>query len=188
MYKKQFREIAKLIEECTKTPFTGTGKPEVLKHNLAGYWSRKINQEHRLVCRVTGDFILIVLSKPLMLLMKQPQNVVDLATPYIDWVAFSLIPVIVYQGYKQFADGLGKTKYSMYAIFLTNVVHLFFNYVLIYGVWGFRNTPINLQLGAQFTPQLRQITTIGNTYYSNAIRYSLGVSVDIPILHFWHKK
>jgi MATE family multidrug resistance protein len=63
--------------------------------------------------------------------------VADMASPYIDWVAFSLIPVIMYQGYKQFADGLSETKYSMYAIFMANVVHIFFNYVLIYGVWIF---------------------------------------------------
>jgi MATE family multidrug resistance protein len=45
--------------------------------------------------------------------------------------------MIVFQGYKQFADGLSETKYAMYAIYLANVVHIFFNYVLIYGVWGF---------------------------------------------------
>jgi MATE family multidrug resistance protein len=92
-----------------------------------------------LLCTVLGIavFILIVLSKPIMNLMNQPEAVVKLATPYIDWVAFSLIPVIVFQGYKQFADGLSQTKYSMYAIYLANVVHVFFNYVLIYGVWGF---------------------------------------------------
>jgi multidrug resistance protein, MATE family len=92
-----------------------------------------------LLCTIIGVvlFILIVLAKPIMLLMNQPKEVVDLAYPYIDWVAFSLIPVIVYQGYKQFADGLSKTKYSMYAIFMANVVHIFFNYVLIYGVWIF---------------------------------------------------
>ncbi len=92
-----------------------------------------------LLCTVIGlaIFILIVLSKPIMSLMNQPQAVVDLAAPYIDWVAFSLIPVIIFQGYKQFADGLSQTKYSMYAIYLANIVHIFFNYVLIYGVWGF---------------------------------------------------
>ena len=92
-----------------------------------------------ILCTILGIavFALIVLSKPLMLLMNQPAAVVDMATPYIDWVAFSLIPVIMYQGYKQFADGLSLTKYSMYAIILTNVVHVFFNYVLIYGIWGF---------------------------------------------------
>jgi MATE family multidrug resistance protein len=92
-----------------------------------------------LLCTVLGVslFILTVLSKQIMYLMHQPKEVADLAAPYIDWVAFSLIPVIIYQGYKQFADGLSQTKYSMYAIFMANVVHIFFNYVLIYGIWIF---------------------------------------------------
>lgn len=92
-----------------------------------------------LLCSALGIvvFMMIVLSKPIMGLMHQPKAVVDLAAPYIDWVAFSLIPVIIFQGYKQFADGLSQTKYSMYAIYLANVVHVFLNYVLIYGVWGF---------------------------------------------------
>ena len=92
-----------------------------------------------LLCTILGVvlFVLTVLSKQLMYLMNQPETVVVLAAPYIDWVAFSLIPVIIYQGYKQFADGLSQTKYSMYAIFFANVVHVFFNYVLIYGVWFF---------------------------------------------------
>ena len=66
------------------------------------------------LCSVLGVtlFIFTVLSKQIMYFMHQPKEVVDLASPYIDWVAFSLIPVIVYQGYKQFADGLSKTKYS----------------------------------------------------------------------------
>jgi multidrug resistance protein, MATE family len=94
-----------------------------------------------LLCVILGIaiFALIVLSKPIMNLMNQPEAVVKLATPYIDWVAFSLIPVVIFQGYKQFADGLSQTKYSMYAIYLANVVHVFFNYVLIYGVGVFQN-------------------------------------------------
>lgn len=100
---------------------------------------RTIFHHGLLLCVILGIaiFALIVLSKPIMNLMNQPEAVVKLATPYIDWVAFSLIPVIIFQGYKQFADGLSQTKYSMYAIYLANVVHVFFNYVLIYGVWGF---------------------------------------------------
>jgi MATE family multidrug resistance protein len=92
-----------------------------------------------LLCTILGVslFILTVLSKQLMYFMDQPQAVVELAAPYIDWVAFSLIPVVIYQGYKQFADGLSLTKYSMYAIILANVVHVVFNYVLIYGIWIF---------------------------------------------------
>ena len=43
-----------LIGECLRHPFTGIGKPEPLKRNLAGWWSRRINREHRLVYRVNG--------------------------------------------------------------------------------------------------------------------------------------
>ena len=100
---------------------------------------RSVFHHGLLLCTLIGValFILIVLYKPIMYLMHQPESVVALASPYIDWVAFSLIPVIIYQGYKQFADGLSKTKYSMYSIFMANVVHIFFNYVLIYGIWFF---------------------------------------------------
>ncbi|MNY01941.1 Multidrug resistance protein NorM [compost metagenome] len=72
-----------------------------------------------------------------MYYMGQPEEVIVLAKPYIDWVAFSLIPLVVYQGYKQFADGLSMTKYSMYAIIMANVVHVILNYFLIYGIWIF---------------------------------------------------
>ena len=43
-----------LIEECRRDPFRGTGKPEPLKQNLTGWWSRRITREHRLVYRVRG--------------------------------------------------------------------------------------------------------------------------------------
>jgi toxin YoeB len=48
-----------LIKETTRTPFEGAGKPEALKHALAGYWSRRINDEQRLVYKVDGDALLI---------------------------------------------------------------------------------------------------------------------------------
>ena len=100
---------------------------------------RSIFHHGLLLCTFLGIalFLLTIVSKQLMYFMHQPAEVVALAAPYINWVAFSLIPVIMYQGYKQFADGLSKTKYSMYAILLANVVHVFFNYVLIYGIWFF---------------------------------------------------
>jgi toxin YoeB len=51
---KALRKLNALIEECKRHPFFGTGKPEPLKLNLKGFWSRRISQEHRLVYRVTG--------------------------------------------------------------------------------------------------------------------------------------
>lgn len=91
------------------------------------------------LCAILGFtlFGVIVLAKPLMYYMGQPEEVIVLAKPYIDWVAFSLIPLVIYQGYKQFADGLSMTKYSMYAIIMANVVHVILNYFLIYGIWIF---------------------------------------------------
>ena len=91
------------------------------------------------LCTILGIslFGVIVLAKPLMNYMGQPEEVIVLARPYIDWVAFSLIPMVIYQGYKQFADGLSMTKYSMYAIIMANVVHVILNYFLIYGIWIF---------------------------------------------------
>ena len=48
-----------LIRECTRTPFVGTGKPEPLRGSLAGWWSRRITREHRLVYRVAEDRLFI---------------------------------------------------------------------------------------------------------------------------------
>lgn len=49
---KLFRKINKLIKECQRNPFEGIGKPEPLKNELSGWWSRRIDKEHRLVYRV----------------------------------------------------------------------------------------------------------------------------------------
>jgi toxin YoeB len=53
-------KITNLLEEVCKTPFSGTGKPESLKHKLSGRWSRRINREHRLVYKVEGNVVLIL--------------------------------------------------------------------------------------------------------------------------------
>jgi toxin YoeB len=51
--RKVLKKINGLIKECSRTPFTGTGKPEPLRGELSGWWSRRIDQEHRLIYRVT---------------------------------------------------------------------------------------------------------------------------------------
>ena len=57
--KKLVQRINDLLKEITRTPHIGTGKPEALKHALAGYWSRRINDEHRIVYKVADDSVLI---------------------------------------------------------------------------------------------------------------------------------
>jgi len=57
--RKVLVRINKLIREIQRTPLEGVGKPEPLKHGLSGYWSRRINDEHRIVYKVELDSILI---------------------------------------------------------------------------------------------------------------------------------
>jgi len=57
--KKVLNRINKLIKETKREPFAGIGKPEPLKHSLAGYWSRRINEEDRMVYKATDDALLI---------------------------------------------------------------------------------------------------------------------------------
>jgi toxin YoeB len=57
--KKILLRINLLIKEICRTPYEGMGKPEPLKHALAGYWSRRINDEHRIVYKVEGDSLFI---------------------------------------------------------------------------------------------------------------------------------
>jgi toxin YoeB len=53
--KKLFERIRRIIVETLKSPFDGIKKPEPLKHELKGYWSRRITDEHRLVYKVTDE-------------------------------------------------------------------------------------------------------------------------------------
>ena len=57
--RRMLERINRLIQETTRDPFVGTGKPEPLKHALSGFWSRRISEEHRMVYRVEGDALLI---------------------------------------------------------------------------------------------------------------------------------
>jgi MATE family multidrug resistance protein len=90
---------------------------------------------------VTGLGVLLTLIiffiRPLLYYMKQTEEVVKLAIPYLNIVALSLIPLAVFQAFKQFADGLSQTKYSMWATIIANVLNVVLNYVLIYGIWIF---------------------------------------------------
>ena len=56
---KLLDKIRTLIANIQETPFSGLGKPEALKHNLEGYWSRRINKEHRLIYKIEDEQIII---------------------------------------------------------------------------------------------------------------------------------
>jgi len=60
---KLLKRINELIKAIQREPFSGIGKPESLRHALAGYWSRRINDEHRLVYKVQGDILWIAAAR-----------------------------------------------------------------------------------------------------------------------------
>lgn len=117
--------ITPLVAEADGAKDQTAGK-SALKHGLV-------------LCTVLGLslFGLIQISKPLMHHMEQPPEVVELALPYLDLVAFSLVPLVIFQAFKQFSDGLSQTKYPMYTTILANVVNITLNYLLIFGSFGF---------------------------------------------------
>ena len=57
--RQMLKRVNRLIQEIVRDPFRGSGKPEPLKHGLSGYWSRRLNDEHRIVYRMTEDAVLI---------------------------------------------------------------------------------------------------------------------------------
>lgn len=59
--KPALRKIRILLNELTEHPYTGTGQPEQLKHNFAGFWSRRINQEHRIVYAVDEENVTVTI-------------------------------------------------------------------------------------------------------------------------------
>ena len=58
--KKVFKRITELLDDIRQNPFKGIGKPEPLKHQFKGYWSRRIDKEHRLVYKVNSDSIIVI--------------------------------------------------------------------------------------------------------------------------------
>lgn len=107
-------------------------------------------------------FLLVLLAKPLMYLMKQPVEVVELAIPYLDLVAISLIPLIVFQGFKQFSDGLSMTRYPMYATIVANILNVVFNYLLIFGKFGFPEMGI---VGAAYGTLISRIIMVWHIWF-----------------------
>ncbi len=117
--------ITPLVAEADSAGNKAEGK-SALKHGLV-------------LCTVLGFalFGITLLGKPLMYLMDQPPEVVSLAIPYLDLVAFSLVPLIMFQAFKQFSEGLSQTKYPMYATIIANALNIVLNYLLIFGTFGF---------------------------------------------------
>ncbi len=113
-----------------------------------------------LLCTILGIalFAMVVLAKPLLYAMHQPEAVVALALPYLNLAAFSLIPLVIFQGFKQFSDGLALTKFPMYATLVANGINVALNYLLIFGAFGFPKLGI---VGAAYGTIVSRIVMVG---------------------------
>jgi MATE family multidrug resistance protein len=137
------------------------------KNDIDG--GRSVFHHGLFLCSVLGItlFLIIFFFKPLISFMGQPDIVVEMAKPYLDIVAFSLIPLIIFQGYKQFADGKSETKYSMWATIIGNIVNVVINYFLIYGIWFFPKMGI---VGAAIGTIISRVVMLIFIHYALALK------------------
>ena len=82
-------------------------------------------------------FIIATMLIPFMHRMGQPEDVVAVAKPYYFYIALSVIPFMIFASFKQFLEGIGNTKVAMCIIIISNAINILFNWLLIYGHWGF---------------------------------------------------
>ena len=74
---------------------------------------------------------------PLLYYLKQPVEVVDMAIPYYKYLVWSVTPFMIFAAFKQFLEGVGNTTACMVIVIVSNLINIFFNWLLIYGNWGF---------------------------------------------------
>lgn len=126
--------------------------------------AKKVMKHGLLLCMFLGIalFGLIMACKPLLYMARQPEEVVELAIPYLNLVAVSIIPMLVFQAFRQFSEGMSQTKFPMYATILANVLNILINYVLIFGVWGF---PKMGMIGAAIGTLVSRVVMLVFLYY-----------------------
>ena len=91
-----------------------------------------------LLCGFAGLFLFLTgyLLTPFLHYLQQPTNVLNITIPYLHLLLFSLIPLMLFQGFKQFAEGLSLTRQAMYISVIANLLNIIGNYILIYGKLG----------------------------------------------------
>jgi multidrug resistance protein, MATE family len=92
------------------------------------------------------SFLLVALIfsiQPFMHLMGQPEDVVALAIPYLSIIAISIIPTMIFQTYRQFAEGLQRTRVAMIIVVGSNLLNILLNYIFIFGKYGFPELGLN---------------------------------------------
>lgn len=134
-----------------------------------------------LINMITGLLLVafVFSSQQLMYHIGQPEDVVTLAIPYLDIVTISLIPTMLFQTFRQFAEGLSRTRMAMIIVVGSNLLNILLNYLLIYGKFGFPELGLN---GAGWATLISRIVMglwmAGYVYYHSSYRkYRSGFSI-----------
>ena len=100
---------------------------------------KKVFKHGVLICGIVGVLLtgVVLFSVPLLHKMKQPEEVLVFAVPFLSIVGISLIPLMLFQAIKQLCDGLSRTRLPMYASIIGNLLNVVLNYLLIFGNHGF---------------------------------------------------
>jgi MATE family multidrug resistance protein len=123
---------------------------------------------HGLVINVANSIVLAAIvytCKGLLYHIDQPTEVVPLSLPYLSIVTFSLIPMLVFQTFKQFAEGLSNTRIAMIIIIASNLVNIVLNYIMIYGHAGFPAMGLNGAGWATFTSRIFMAASFAGYIY-----------------------
>lgn len=129
-------------------------------------------------------FLLIVLGSPLLYHLNQPEEVVVLAIPYLAIITFSLLPFMIFQTFKQFAEGLSQTKQAMYITLVCNAVNVFLNWIFIYGNLGIPAMGLNGAGWATLISRVLMALIIGY-YIMKSKRYGIfNLSFKVKKLSF----
>ena len=129
--------------------------------------------------------LIVIASSPVLRFLNQPPDVVELAIPYFNIITVSLIPFMIFQSFKQFAEGLSDTRPAMIIIISANIINIILNYLLIYGKAGFPAFGLN---GAGIATIIsRLIMAVAIVYY---IVKASAYKQYLKHLNFkiWHKR
>ena len=129
---------------------------------------------HGLIINVANSLLLatiIFFGKNLLYQIDQPEEVVSLSLPFLSIITYSLIPVMIFQNFKQFAEGLGLTYVALIVMIGANIVNLILNYVLVYGYAGFPAMGLNGSGWATFFSRIFMAVAItGYVYHHKFFR------------------
>jgi len=113
----------------------------------------------------------VVVCTPVLYYLDQPELVVTLAIPYLQIITVALVPYMIFQSFRQFAEGMGNTRQAMYITLFGNGLNIFLNYLLIYGKLGFPELGLNGAGWATLIARTVMAVMMGSyIYFSSSFR------------------